>query len=64
MHFFPSPQHALESEAVALVVGLGGGPKTRSSVARALRAWRRAGNYSRAKWFRKHVSFITGHLFK
>lgn len=64
MHFFPSLQHALESEAIALVVGLGGGPKTRSTVARALRAWRRIGNPSRAKWLRKHVSFIAGHLFK
>lgn len=54
----------LENKACALVVGLGGGPSCRRAVARALRAWRRENDFNRARWFRRHAFYISGHLYK
>jgi alcohol dehydrogenase class IV len=55
---------ALENEACRAVVAFGGGSRTRKAVSDALRAWRSAGDAERARWFRKHANFISGHLFK
>ena len=53
---------ALESEACAALVGLGGGARTRKLLADALRAWRRFGDPERARWLARHAYFITGEV--
>jgi len=53
---------ALESEACGALVRHGGGPRTRKLVADALRAWRRLGDYERARWFLRHVYFGVGEV--
>jgi len=53
---------ALESEACAALVGLGGGARARKLLADALRAWRRLGDHERARWLARHAYFITGEV--
>jgi len=53
---------ALESEACAALVGLGGGARTRKLLADALRAWRRLGDHERARWLARHAYFVAGEV--
>ena len=53
---------ALESEACAALVGLGGGARTRKLLADALLAWRRFGDHERAKWLVRHAYFVAGEV--
>lgn len=54
----------LEGNACAAIVSRGGGARARKLTADALRAWRTLRDYERAKWFRRHAYFISGHLWK
>ncbi len=58
------PWDNAENRACQAAVSTGGGTYARGLLATALREHRRKGDRERAIWLRRHVHYITGHLWK